>query len=137
MDRETKDKKHTAPEQEQPERPRRGKRKSGENPPKARRWTEELLELLILGRNGFCRGVRSAFDSVAAFFLWIWTFIGPFCKGVARAVAGAFRAFWKAIAPLCGKVWRGVKPGLLFLGDRIRKAAAGLSARFKGLNKTV
>lgn len=88
-------------------------------------------------RNRFCRAVRNAIDSVAAFFLRIWEVIGPPCKKVAHAVAVAAKAVWKVLGPLLKKLWQLMKPGLIFLGNKIKEGFAFLAARFKGLNKAM
>ena len=62
--------------------------------------TEPARARFIRGRNAFCRGIRFAFDAVAAFFLKIWTVIGPVCKKIAHAVAAAAKAVWKVLGPL-------------------------------------
>ena len=102
-----------------------------------RQKMEPARKQFIAGRNGFCRALRSAFDSVAAFFLKIWAVIGPVCKKIAHAVAVAAKAVWKVLGPALKKLWQWMKPGFLFLGDRIKAGAAYLAARFKGLNKAM
>ena len=92
---------------------------------------------LVEVRNRFCRGVRSAFDSVAAFFLKIWAVVGPVCKKIGHGVAVAARAAWKVIGPACRKLWQWIKPGILFLGNKVKAGAAYLTTRFKGLNKAM
>ncbi len=132
MDRETK--KNTIPEPEQtPEKKSsRGLRRALQ---RAYEKTAPARARFVAGRNAFCRALRSAFDSVAAFFLKIWAFIGPPCKKVAHAVAVAARALWKVLRPLLKKLWQWMKPGLLFLGNKVKAGAAYLAARFKALNK--
>ena len=99
--------------------------------------TEPARKRLVEGRNRFCRAIRGAFDSVAAFFLKIWTVIGPACKKVGAAIATAAKAVWKVIGSLLKKLWQLVKPGILFLGNKAKAGAGYLSARFKGLNKAM
>lgn len=98
---------------------------------------EPARKRFVAGRNGFCRAIRGAFDSVAAFVLRIWAVIGPVCKKVAHAVAVAVRAVWRVIGPLLKKLWQWIKPGILFLGDKVKAGAGYVSARFKGLNKAM
>ena len=104
---------------------------------KAYQKTEPARKRFVEGRNAFCRALRSAFDSVAAFFLKIWAVIGPVCRKVAHAIAVAARAVWKVLGPLLKKLWQWMRPGFIFLGDKIKAGAAYLAARFKGLNKAV
>ena len=142
MDRETKKKENIAPEQEQ----------NTENNPKAENKvfqglrralakvyekTEPARKKFIEGRNSFCYAMRSAFDSVAAFFLRIWTVIGPTCKKIGHAVAVASKAVWKVLKPLFQKLLKWIKPGVIFLGNKIKEGAAYLADRFKGLNKAM
>ena len=104
---------------------------------KAYQKTEPARNRFVAGRNAFCRGLRGAFDSVAAFFLKIWAVIGPVCKKIAHAIAVAARAVWKVLGPLLKKLWQWMKPGIIFLGNKVKEGAAYLAARFKGLNKAV
>ena len=99
--------------------------------------TEPARARFIQGRNAFCRSVRFAFDAVAAFFLKIWTVISPVCKKIAHAVAAAARAVWKVVGPLFHKLWQWMKPGLIFLGDKVKAGAGYLATRFKSLNKAM
>ena len=99
--------------------------------------TEPARAGFVEGRNRFCRTLRSAFDSVAAFFLRIWAVIGPVCKKIAHAVAVAAKAVWRVLRPLLIKLWQWMRPGLIFLGNKIKAGAAYLAARFKGLNKAM
>ena len=98
---------------------------------------ESFRERFVRNRNAFCRAVRSGMDSVAVFFLAIWAVIGPVCKAVARGVAVAARAVGKVLGPALRKLWQWMKPGLIFLGNRIKAGADALAARFKGLNKAM
>ncbi len=137
MDRKTKENPILEPKQENPEKA--GKRQSFPGLRRALKKAYQRFEAararFISGRNAFCRALRSAFDSVAAFFLKIWAVIGPPCKKVAHAVAVAAKAVWKVLGPLLRKLWQWMKPGLLFLGNKIKAGAAYLVARFKALNK--
>ena len=137
MDRETKENPILEPEQENPEKA--GKKQSFPGLRRALKKAYQRFEAararFVAGRNAFCRTLRSAFDSVAAFFLKIWAVIGPPCKKVAHAVAVAAKAVWKVLGPLLKKLWQWMKPGLLFLGNKIKAGAAYLAARFKALNK--
>ena len=94
---------------------------------RAYRKTEPARAGFVEGRNRFCRALRSAFDSVAAFFLKIWAVIGPVCKKVAHAVAVAAKAVWKVLRPLLIKLWQWMKPGLIFLGNKVKEGAAYLA----------
>ena len=137
MDRETKENPILEPEQENPEKA--GQRQSFPGLRRALNKAHQRFEAararFVAGRNAFCRTLRGAFDSVAAFFLKIWAVIGPPCKKVAHAVAVAAKAVWKVLGPLLKKLWQWMKPGLLFLGNKIKAGAAYLAARFKALNK--
>ncbi len=137
MDRETKENPILEPEQENPEKA--GQRQSFPGLRRALKKAYQRFEAararFVAGRNAFCRTLRGAFDSVAAFFLKIWAVIGPPCKKVAHAVAVAAKAVWKVLGPLLKKLWQWMKPGLLFLGNKIKAGAAYLAARFKALNK--
>ena len=137
MDRETKENPILEPEQENPEKA--GQRQSFPGLRRALKKAYQRFEAararFVAGRNAFCRTLRGAFDSVAAFFLKIWAVIGPPCKKVAHAVAVAAKAVWKVLGPLLRKLWQWMKPGLLFLGNKIKAGAAYLAARFKALNK--
>ena len=138
MDRETKENPILEPEQENPEKA--GQRQSFPGLRRALNKAHQRFEAararFVAGRNAFCRTLRGAFDSVAAFFLKIWAVIGPPCKKVAHAVAVAAKAVWKVLGPLLKKLWQWMKPGLLFLGNKIKAGAAYLAARFKALNKS-
>ena len=113
MDRETKENPILDPEQENPEKA--GKKQSFPGLRRALKKAYQRFEAararFVAGRNAFCRTLRGAFDSVAAFFLKIWAVIGPPCKKVAHAVAVAAK------------------------GNKIKAGAAYLAARFKALNK--
>ena len=145
MDQDTKEKVVIDPEQEGKGSPKAGRKAfQGLRDAllRAYRKTESARARFIEGRNRFCRTIRSAFDSVAAFFLRIWEVIGPTCKKIAHvckkialAIAAAARALWRVLKPLLQKLWRWMKPGLIFLGNKIKAGAAYLAARFKGLNK--
>jgi len=104
---------------------------------KAYKKTEPARARLVAARNRFCRGVRGAFDSVAAFFLRIWAVVGPVFRKIGHAVALAARAVWKVVGPAAKKLWQWIRPGLLFLGNRVKAGAAALAARFRGLNKAM
>ena len=126
MDRETKENPILEPEQENPEKA--GQRQSFPGLRRALKKAYQRFEAararFVAGRNAFCRTLRGAFDSVAAFFLKIWAVIGPPCKKVAHAVAVAAKAVWKVLGPLLKKLWQWMKPGLLFLGNKIKAGAA-------------
>ena len=47
------------------------------------------------------------------------------------------KAVWKVIGPALTKLWQWAKPGILFLGDKIKAGASFLATRFKGLNKAM
>ena len=104
---------------------------------KAYQRIETARARFVEGRNAFCRTLRSAFDSVAAFFLRIWAVIGPVVKKIAHGVSVAARALWKVLKPALLRLWRWIKPGLIFLGNKIKAGAGYLAARFKGLNKAM
>ena len=99
--------------------------------------TGPVRKKFIERRNRFCRTVRGAIDSVAAFFLRIWEVIGPPCRKIGHAAAVAARAVWKVLRPLLKKLWQWMRPGFVFLGNKIKEGFAFLSARFKGLNKAM
>ena len=128
MDQKTKETLNIEPEQESPEKRSSKAKKKGSGAGRAK-----LIEV----RNRFCRGVRSAFDSVAAFSLKIWTVAAPVCKKIGHGVAAAARAAWKVIGPACRKVWQWIKPAVIFLGNKVKTGAQYLSTRFKGHNKAV
>ncbi len=104
---------------------------------RAYRKTGPARARFVEGRNRFCLTLRSAFDSVAAFFLKIWEVIGPPCKKIAHAIAVAAKAVWRVLKPLLIRLWRWMKPGFLFLGNKIKAGFAYLAVRFKGLNKAM
>ncbi|MBQ3159730.1 MAG: hypothetical protein IJC00_04650, partial [Clostridia bacterium] len=54
---------------------------------KAYQRIETARARFVEGRNAFCRTLRSAFDSVAAFFPRIWAVIGPVVKKIAHGVS--------------------------------------------------
>lgn len=148
MDQETREKVVADPKQDGPEQDRKGGKKPFQGLRNALRRaylrTEPARRKFIERRNKFCRTLRSAFDDVAAFFLKIWAVIGPVCrkiahvcKVVAHAIAVAAKAFWKVAGPFFKKLWALMKPGFLFLGDKIKQGFAYLAARFKGLNKAM
>ena len=143
MDQETNEKLNMEPEQEPSAEAtpkagkKRGRRKLRRALRRAYKKTEPARTRFVEGRNRFCRGVRGAFDSVAAFFLRIWAVIGPTCKKIGHGIAVAARAVWKVIGPALKKLWQWIRPGILFLGNRIKAGASFLSARFKGLNKAM
>ena len=131
-----------------PEQVPEGDESQGAGPKKPFGWLRRILTDLyqrteparakfVRGRNGFCRAIRGAIDSVAAFFLRIWAVIGPVCKKIAHAVAVAARAVWKVLGPLLKKLWQWIRPGLVFLGQKIKALALDLAARFKGLHKPI
>ena len=143
MDQETNEKLNIEPEQEPSAEatPKSGKKKGRRGLRRtlrrAYKKSEPARAKLVAGRNAFCRGVRGAFDSVVAFFLKIWTVIGPTCQKIGHGIAVAARAVWKVLGPLFTKLWQWMKPGLVFLGNRIKTGATYLAARFKGLNKAM
>ena len=104
---------------------------------KAYQRTETVRSRLAKGWGKVCFALRSAFDSVAVFFLKIWAVIGPACRKIGHAVAVAARAVWKVIGPALKKLWQWVKPTVLFLGDKLKAGASRLGTRFKGLNKAM
>ncbi len=140
MDQETKEK--TVIDPEQPEaKEKAGKKKSGRKLRRALRKAHRRMaparEKWIGVRNGICRAVRGAFDSVAALGLKLWERIGPVCKKAGRGVAAAARAVWKVIGPLVLKLWQWIKPAVLFLGNRIKAGAGFLTSKFKSLNRAM
>ncbi len=140
MDQETNETMNIQPEQ--PPRPHKAKKKKASRRVraavrKAYKGSEPARRKLVGVRNGFCRGMRSAFDSVAAFLLKIWAVIGPGCRKIGHGIATAARAVWKRIGPLVGRLWQWMRPGILFLGNKIKAGAGYLSSRFKGLNKAM
>ena len=143
MDQETNEKLNIEPEQEPSAEatPKSGRRKGRRGLRRALRRaykrSEPARAKLVAGRNAFCRSVRGAFDSVVAFFLKIWTVIGPTCQKIGHGIAVAARAVWKVLGPLFTKLWLWMKPGLAFLGNKIKAGCSYLAARFKGLNKAM
>ena len=104
---------------------------------KAYQKTEKVRGKLAKGWGKVCFALRTAFDTVAAFFLKIWAVIGPTCRKIGHAVAVAARAVWKVVGPALKKLWQWIKPAVLFLGKKVKAGAAYLSAHFKGLNKAM
>ena len=143
MDQEIKEQLNREPEPElAEERPPKAKKKKASRRlrlalRKAHKRTEGTRAKFVEGRNRFCRAVRGAFDSVAAFGLKIWAIIGPVCRKIGHGVAVAARAVWRVIGPVCRKIWQWIKPAVLFLGDKVKAGAGYLAARFKGLNKAM
>ena len=99
--------------------------------------SEPARERLVDWRNRFCRAVRGAFDSVAAFFLKIWAVVGPVFQKIGRALAAAAKAVWKVIGPALKKLWSWIRPAVLFLGNKLKAGASCVTTRFKGLNKAM
>ncbi|MBR0355851.1 MAG: hypothetical protein IJH54_00055, partial [Clostridia bacterium] len=94
--------------------------------------TAPARKKLVEGRNGFCRAIRGAFDSVAAFGLKIWAVIGPICRNIGHGVAVAAKAVWKVIGPALKKLWSLIRPGFVFLGSKVKAGASYVAGRFKG-----
>ena len=140
MDRETKEKTIIEPG-EPTEAPKKARKKARKGFRRTLRRaylkTAPARKKFVEGRNRFCGAVRGAFDSVAAFFLRIWTVVGPVCRRIGHGIAVAARAVWKVIGPGLTKLWHWIKPGCVFLGDKIKAGAARLAGRFKGLNKAM
>ena len=141
MDQDMRENLNTPPEQD-PVRPRPRKAKKPMRKlrlalRRAYQRSEPARARLVDWRNRFCRAVRGAFDSVAALFVKLWAVVGPVCKKIGRALAAAAKAVWKVIGPALTKLWQWAKPGILFLGDKIKAGASFLATRFKGLNKAM
>ena len=141
MDQETKENTVIEPGEAPETKEKTGKKKPGRKLRRALRRayvkTGPARKKFVERRNRFCRAVRGAIDSVAAFFLKIWTVIGPTCRKIGGGIATAARAVWKVIGPLFQKLWQWIKPGVLFLGDKVRAGAQQLTTKFKGLNKAM
>ena len=141
MDQDMRENLNTPPEQD-PVRPRPRKAKKPMRKfrlalRRAYQRSEPARARLVDWRNRFCRAVRGAFDSVAALFVKLWAVVGPVCKKIGRALAAAAKAVWKVIGPALTKLWQWAKPGILFLGNKIKAGASFLATRFKGLNKAM